>query len=334
MNAPLASAAAARPRRIDVHVHMVGNGSSGSGCWFRRRGLTRHLIPFMMRELNLPGDALDGDFDNLYRHRLLQMVQASSLDVAVILAQDNVYHEDGTLWKERGSFYVPNSYVLQLAREHAEFLPAVSIHPARPDALEELDRCMAGGAVAFKLLPNCHNVDCSLPRYRAFWRRLAEAKLPFICHTGCESTVDETRPDLAHPHNLIAPLEAGVTVIAAHCATGQPVLGRDWFHVWVEMLKRHPNLYGDLSALSVPGRDRWLIACRRAGVVGRVLYGSDVPVLVQSWPALLRGRISFGQYLQLRRERNPLERNYSLLRLLGFPEEVFTRAGSLLRRPG
>ncbi len=322
-----------RPRLIDVHVHFVGNGSAGTGCWFRRRGITRHLIPVMLRELGLPGDALDRDFDTLYRDRLLHLIRASSVDAVVLLAQDNVYRADGSLWEDRGSFHVPNDVVLRLAREHPEFLPAVSIHPARKDALAELDRCVAAGAVAFKLLPNCHNVDAGLPQYRPFWRRLAESGLPFICHTGVESSVDEMRPDLAHPHNLRAPLEAGVKVIAAHCATGQPVLGRDWFHEWRDMLRQYPNLYGDISALSVPGRDRWVPLCRRPGVVDRVLYGSDVPVLVQAWPALLRRRITLAQFLLLRRERNPLERNYRLKRLLGFPEEVFTRADSLLRRP-
>ena len=64
-----------------------------------------------------------------------------------------------------GSFYVPNDYVLKLAREHPEFLPAVSIHPARPDALEELERCLAGGAVMMKCLPNCQNIDCNDRRF-------------------------------------------------------------------------------------------------------------------------------------------------------------------------
>lgn len=322
-----------RPRVIDMHVHFVGNGAGGSGCWFRRRGITQHLIPFMLRELGLPGDALDRDFDALYRDRLLHLIRASSVDAVVLFAQDNVYHADGTSWEGRGTFHVPNDVVLRLAREHPEFLPAVSIHPARPDALAELDRCVAAGAAAFKLLPNCHNVDTALPQYRAFWRRLAESRLPFICHTGVESTVDETRPDLAHPHNLRAPLEAGVTVIAAHCATGQPLLGRDWFHEWRAMLRQYPNLYGDISALSLPGRDRWLPLCRQPGVVERVLYGSDVPVLVQAWPAFFRRRINLAQFLMLRRERNPLERNFRLKRLLGFPDEVFTRMEMLLRRP-
>lgn len=323
----------APPRRIDVHVHVVGNGSAGTGCWYEPTGFTKLLQPVMLRELGLSARALDGDFDRFYRERLLAMVQGSSLDAAVILAHERVYRDDGTVWERRGTFHVPNDYVLQLAREHTCLLPAVSIHPGRPDALEELDRCLAGGAVALKLLPNCHNVECARPQYARFWARMAEAGLPLIAHTGCESTVDETRPDLAHPHNLVAPLRAGVKVIAAHCGTGKPGMGREWFHVWRRMMQEHPNLYGDISALSLPGRDRFLPLCRDAGLAGRVLHGSDVPVPVLAWPALARGRISFRQYLALRRERNPIERDYALKRALGFGDEVFGSVEQVLRRP-
>ncbi len=322
-----------RPRRIDMHVHVVGNGSAGTGCWYAPTGLTSLLQPLMLREVGLPLDAASGDFDRLYRERLLEMVRTSSLDAAVILAHDQVYRDDGTVWERRGTFHVPNDYVLQLAREHDCLLPAVSIHPGRPDALDELERCLTGGAVALKLLPNCHNVDCARPGYARFWARMAEAGLPFIAHTGSESTVDETRPDLAHPHNLRAPLEAGVKVIAAHCATGLPGSGREWFHVWRAMLAQHPNLYGDISALALPGRDRWLPVCREPGIVERILHGSDVPVPVQAWPALARRRINFRQYLALRRERNPIERDHALKRMLGFPDAVFTAAGKVLRLP-
>ncbi|HYC69588.1 MAG TPA: amidohydrolase family protein [Opitutaceae bacterium] len=320
-----------RPRRIDMHVHLVGNGSAGTGCWYEPTGLTRLLQPVMLRAMGLPAAALSGDFDRIYRDRLVELVRGSSLDAAVLLAHDRVYRDDGAAWEGRGTFHVPNDYVLALAREHACFLPAVSIHPGRPDALDELERCLAAGAVALKLLPNCHNVDCARPAYAPFWARMAEAGLPLIAHTGCESTVDEARPDLAHPHNLLAPLRAGVKVIAAHCGTGKPGLGREWFHVWRAMLRDHPNLYGDISALSIPGRDRFLPLCRHAGVAERVLHGSDVPVPVFAWPALARKRIRFRQYLALRRERNPLERDYALKRMMGFDDRMFATAERVLR---
>ena len=58
--------------------------------------------------------------------------------------------------------------------------PAVSIHPSRRDAMDELERCLVLGARALKLLPNCHGVDCSDRRHNAFRERMADAGLPFL----------------------------------------------------------------------------------------------------------------------------------------------------------
>lgn len=73
----------------------------------------------------------------------------------MILAVDYVYDGGGNLESEREIFHVPNDYILQLARRHQELIPAVSIHPAPRDALEELQKCVAGGAAMLKLLPLC-----------------------------------------------------------------------------------------------------------------------------------------------------------------------------------
>ena len=132
---------------IDAHVHIVGNGTGGTGCWLRVRGWHRPLASIMLRHVGLPAGTLAGDLDRLLIERLLELVRGSSLQAIVILAQDLVYDTQGRVMEGVGSFYVPNDYVLALARKHPEFLPAVSIHPARPDALEELERCLAGGAV-------------------------------------------------------------------------------------------------------------------------------------------------------------------------------------------
>src|SRR5437867_5239904 len=123
----------------DMHVHIVGNGRQGSGCWLRPTGLHRALGQFMLRHIGLKVTGFDDpNFDSLYVERLLEQLKASSLDAAVILAQDDVYDESGKRM-DCGTFYVPNDYVLTLARQHREFLPAASVHPARPDALEELE---------------------------------------------------------------------------------------------------------------------------------------------------------------------------------------------------
>jgi len=318
---------------VDMHVHIVGNGSSGSGCWVRPRGLHRLLAAFMLHHNGLPHDALAGDLDRLYLEMLLRSLHTSSLGAALILAHDDVYDESGRQMEGIGSLYVPNDYVLGLARRYPEFLPGVSIHPARPDAMEELDRCLAAGAVMMKLLPNSQNIDCNDHRYTRFWERLAEAGLPLLAHTGGEHTVPILRREWANPRVLERPLQCGVTVIAAHVAGKGGVFDRDYFDEFTNMTRRHPRLYGDLSALNIPFRSKHLQACLREPLVHRLLHGSDFPVPVMGHWAWMRGLVDWEAFRRLEREPNPLERDYQLKRAMGFPVETFTRIWQLLRQP-
>lgn len=316
---------------IDMHVHIVGNGTGGTGCWLRVTGWHRPLAAIMLRQIGLPAGAMTGDLDRLYVARLLQMVRTSSLGAAVILAQDEVYDEHGRVMKDTGSFYVPNDYVLKLAREHAEFLPAVSIHPARPDALEELDRCLAAGAVMMKCLPNCQNINCNDRRYTRFWERMAEAKLPLLAHTGGEHTLPVVRPELADPRVLTLPLECGVTVVAAHCGTKSGLFDPDYFAGFAAMTQQFPNLYGDTSAFNVPIRIRPVRDCLREPLASRMVHGSDFPVPVNGHFAWARGLISWAAFRRCQRNPNVLERDYQLKRAMGFSIASFTRISGLLR---
>ncbi|MBA2743121.1 MAG: amidohydrolase family protein, partial [Chthoniobacterales bacterium] len=243
------STSRSQPLRVDIHVHMVGNGVSGSGGWLRLSGWHRLLARFMVRQLGFPGRVIDEDLEAVYSQHLVQLVRASSFDAVVLLAHERVHDPDGTPREDLGSMYVPNDVVLDLAAAHPEFLAGVSIHPARPDALVELDRCLERGAVLMKCLPNCQNIDPSDERYRPFWERMAAARLPLLAHTGGEHTVPVVNPKLADPKLLRMPLECGVTVIAAHCATKSGPFDRDYFDDWVKMLAEFPNLYGDNSAM-------------------------------------------------------------------------------------
>jgi predicted TIM-barrel fold metal-dependent hydrolase len=314
-----------------MHVHIVGTGAGGTGCWLRLRGAGRLLAAFMLRHIGLSWRTLSEDFDRLYVARLVEQVRESSLGAVVILAQDQVYDEAGRVMAGVGSFYVPNEYVLRLGREHPQFLPAVSIHPARPDALEELDRCLAGGAVMMKCLPNCHNIDCNRREYRRFWERMAEAGLPLLAHTGGEHTVPVVRAELADPRVLTLPLECGVKVIAAHCGTQSGWFDPDYFHTFVEMTRRHAQLYGDLSAFNVPIRGRHVPECLREPLSERLVHGSDYPVPVFGHWSWLRGFVKREDFLRSRRVRSVLERDYQLKVAMGFGAETFTRIRRLLR---
>jgi hypothetical protein len=316
-----------------MHVHIVGNGSGGTGCWLRVRGWHRPLAALMVRQIGLPSSSFKGDLDRLYVERLLELVRTSSLSAAVILAHDNVYEQDGRVMEGVGSLYVPNEYVLRLARDHREFLPAVSIHPARPDAFDELERCLADGAVMMKCLPNCHNIDCNDRRYTRFWEQMAAARLPLLAHTGGEHTVPVVRKELSDPRTLRLPLECGVTVIAAHCATKSGLFDPEYFHVFAEMTRRYPNLYGDSSAFNVPIRGRHVRECLDLSLVGRMLHGSDYPVPVHGHFAWLKGYVDWATFRRWEKHPNPLERDYQLKRAMGFPEDSFSRIWKILRLP-
>jgi hypothetical protein len=317
---------------IDMHVHVVGNGSGGSGCWLHVTGWHRPLAALMLRQVGLPASAMRGDLEGLLVERLLNMVRGSSLGAAVILAQDDVHDENGKVMPGVGSFYVPNDYVLGLARKHPEFLPAVSIHPARPDALEELDRCLAAGAVMMKCLPNCQNINCADRRLTKFWERMAEAKLPLLAHTGGEHTLPVVRREYSDPRILTLPLEIGVTVIAAHSATKSGFTDPEYFHIFAEMTRQFPNLYGDTSAFNVPLRGRHIRKCLAEPLAARMLHGSDFPVPVNGLWAWLRGFLSWKDYRRAQRTDNILERDYQLKVAMGFKPECFTRISQLLRQ--
>ena len=319
------------PRRIDMHVHMVGNGFGGSGGWLRLTGWHRFLARFMVRQLGFPGRVIYEDLESVYSQHLLQLVRGSSFDAAVLLAHERVHDADGTPRDDLGSMYVPNDVVLDLAAEHPEFLAGVSIHPARRDAMTELDRCLERGAVLMKCLPNCQNIDPSDARYRPFWKRMAEARLPLLAHTGGEHTVPIVNAALADPKLLRLPLECGVTVIAAHCATKSGPFDPDYFDDWTRMLSEFPHLYGDISAMVSLNRSAHLMDCMRAGIEPRILHGSDFPVPVLGHRLWLAGLIDRATFRSIQKITNPIERDWQFKLALGFTEEVRTRAAHLLR---
>lgn len=323
--------------KIDAHIHIVGTGKGGTGCWYRPRGLTKLGAPFLVRSVGLNVRDLEGEtFDETYVRQMLAYLRTSSVDKALILAHELPHREDGTPIPERASFYVPNRYVLQLAAKHSEFLAAVSIHPSRKDAFEELELALAGGAAALKCLPNVQGIDWSDRRHTRFLERMAEAGLPLLAHTGSERTMPVVDAKLADPRVLTRPLEIGVTCIAAHCGTGTLFVDPDYLDVFAQMTERFPRLYGDNSALAALNfrlRPSALKRLTSGALAGRILHGSDLPVPVSGWLAWAGGVLSWTHHRAASAIANPLERDAYLKRALGFGDEAFTQAGSVLRLP-
>jgi len=288
-----------RLQRIDAHVHMVGNGFAGSGGWLRLTGWHRWLAGFMLRQLGVPASALEGDLEAIYAEHLGKLVRESSMDAVVLLAHERVHDPDGTPREDLGSMFVPNDVVLGLAK--------------------------------MKCLPNCQNIDFSDKRFRPFWNRMAESGLPLLAHTGGEHTVPVINAALADPRLLRVPLECGVMVIAAHCATKSGAFDRDHFDAWVTMLREFPNLYGDVSAMISLNRCGHLRDCLRDDIAPRILHGSDFPVPVLGHRMWLQGWIDRATFHRCQRIANPLERDWQFKLALGFTEEIAMRPAGLLR---
>jgi uncharacterized protein len=317
---------------IDMHVHLVGNGRQGFGNWMRLPWHRRIIGEVMLRGIGFRADLSDDDFDARYAAYVAQLVKESSLSHAVILAHEEVYRSDGEKLRF-GTFHLSNDWVLEAARRHPELLPAVSIHPARKDALQELERCIEAGAVMMKILPPSQNIDCSLPQYRRFFELMAEAKLPLLSHTGGEYTVPVYNKSLFSPQPLRQPLECGVKVIAAHCSTRSAPSWweQDELPGFLKMLQEYPHLYADNSALNSPNRSHGLKTCLLPEIQPRIIHGSDFPVPISGLWAKWRGLINANDLALSRETSNLIERDYLLKRSMGFTETVFTRVWDLLR---
>lgn len=316
---------------LDIHVHIIGDGTANTGCWIRLGGWNRVLARLMLRDLGIAPGAMGRNLDKLYVEKLLEYIRRSELEAVVILAHELPRDERGRPIPGAGSFYVPNDYVLELGNAHRELLPAVSIHPAREDALDELDRCVALGARMMKCLPNCQNIDCADPRFRPFWKKMADYGLPLLAHTGGEMSVQVMNRAYQNPEILRGPLDCGVTVVAAHLASASHPFDTDYLATFVKMLEEYPHLFGDNSALNSPFRSKALAPSLAEPILSRCVHGSDLPIPISGLYARLRGVIDTPVWRQACREKNLLQRDYLLKVGMGYPREVFTRGWDLLR---
>lgn len=319
-------------RRIDCHVHLVGDGSSGSDCFIHLDTLFRRIQSrVMLLEAGVAPKLLGRGLDVAYAETIRKQIVESSLDAAVLLAQDLPHDDFGKPLPKKAGFYASNEYLFQVVAESPDvFIPAISIHPGRPDAMDELEKCIELGARVLKLLPNCLNVDCSAEKYRPFWERVAEAGIVFLSHTGGEHTLPVLRAEFADPRNLTLPLECGVTVIAAHCAGRSGVRDPDYTDGLITMFDEYPRLFGDNSAFSSLNRARTAKRILRANVMDRIIHGSDFPVPILGIGPFGVGLISRADYAAGRKIRNPFERDCLLKKAMGFDAATFTRMDEIL----
>ena len=326
-SAQLPSLAAPAAPIVDFHVHLFGVGDGGTGCYLNNTENQRLTYLFFKRLMRLTEN---GRMDEDYVQRLAAMLRASSVDQAVLLAQDSRYDAQGRPDRENTSFYVPNDYLFQIVGRFPElFIPCVSINPKRRDALEELDRCAALGARVLKIHPPIQDVDPAEARFRPFYRRCAENRILVMFHTGTEHAAETVGNQFSDPLRLVPALEEGCTVIASHSGFGSLIDKEDFFPNLLPLVRRFPNFYCDTAALAITFRFRSLPSLlQEPEILERTLHASDFPFPAS--PMVFWNRLPYGELFRLATEENLFERDYRLKLALGLPTAVFERGARLL----
>ncbi|ODS31335.1 MAG: hypothetical protein SCARUB_03530, partial [Candidatus Scalindua rubra] len=161
---------------VDYHTHIFGIGQnfktfqlSHPCCpefnkkhfsWKNPKKRLKALVYFSAMKIT---DLTNADVQ--YARRLLDMVKNFPYGKFCIFAMDAYHDKTGKINCDRTDLYVPNDYVLKLARYlndeigKERFIPVISIHPLREHAVELLEYYSNQGVKHVKWLPNAMNID-------------------------------------------------------------------------------------------------------------------------------------------------------------------------------
>jgi len=302
---------------VDCHVHLAALPDGQNGCHISRKMLRSPLFRFLLWKHDL--DAGDPARTNQkYLDDLSNELRASRhVQRAVLLGMDGVYDDQGRLDEPRTDFLIGNDYVLATARARPEeFLAGVSINPQRRDAVDEVHRCAESGAALVKVLPNAQQFDPAAARYKAFYRALAERKLPFLSHVGYEFSLIGRDQSVGNPVRLRTALDEGVTVIAAHACSYGLMVYEKFLPTFSELVAHYPDFYADISALTLPNRLLMLLHLRRHPEIHRrLLFGTDYPLSV--FHIACWGRVGWRSLREVVATKNRFDRQFMVCERLG-----------------
>lgn len=232
---------------IDIHTHVFD--------------ASQHFGPKLMADLDRCGvDA--GEWGNV-EERHLESTKAA--DVAVVFG----LQAQATDWN------IPNDMVAaHVAKAPDRLLFFASIDPMLPNYMEELEKCHQQlGAVGVKMAPLYQNIHPQDKRCYELYSYCQKHGLPILFHTGT-SFVSGTPLEYSRPvlYDTVAVNYPDLCMIMAH-------LGHPWEGETIAVIRRHKNVYADISALyyrpwQFYNSMRLLVEYKADH---KVLFGSDFP---------------------------------------------------------
>jgi hypothetical protein len=272
--------------RIDMHCHAIGKGAditkTDTEVYFNAED-NQHWFTWILYNALESGLLKKGDFDNdgmisteEYFALLYKLfISSEEIDGIVLLGLDAVY-KDGDLDERKTDLWVSNRFLARKVRQlnallfeeagpkkrEKRFYLGASVNPNRPWALSELGEVISNpDTVLIKWIPSAQHIN--VPTVKDdFYRVLAGHRIPLLCHVGPEYSFPEgiRNKDEDDFRSLRKPLDLGVRVIAAHCASPVfPVKDPNVMAEFRSLMEEYNTaddvrLWADTSALSLSTR--------------------------------------------------------------------------------
>jgi uncharacterized protein len=170
--------------------------------------------------------------------------------------------------------WVPNEYIAHYAQSHPEKIIGFgAIDPAVDPIEQTLDDILRLKLRGVKLGPIYQNIHPTDPRMLEVYQFCQSHRLPILIHQG--TTFVRTGPlKYALPILLedVVIEFPELRMIIAH-------LGHPWIAETLVLIRKHPHLYSDISALHYRPWQFYnaLIMAKEYGVLNKLLFGSDYP---------------------------------------------------------
>lgn len=171
--------------------------------------------------------------------------------------------------------WVDDSYVAEYVSKSPDTLIGyLSLDPTQDDWQEELHvGHQQLGLRGIKLMPMYAGFRPDEDRLDPLWEYASQHQLPVLLHTGT-TFVSQAPLECTLPRHLdrVATRFPDVRIIAAH-------LGHPYEPECVAVIRKHPNVYADVSALHYRPYQLYnsLILVQEYGVWDKLLFGSDYP---------------------------------------------------------
>jgi len=171
----------------------------------------------------------------------------------------------------------PNDDIADYVKAHSgKMIGFMSIDPNDINALDELERSAGTlGLRGIKMSPVYQDYDPLGEKARRIHRRAAQLGLPILTHAAFQS-ISTTPMKWANPilYDDVAREFPDLKIILAH-------IGLPWFTEAMVMIRKHPNVYADISG-GIVTRPWWgyqaLACCHENSVMSKLLFGSDFPI--------------------------------------------------------